>query len=51
MEACWASSARAGLAGRTGLAWAANLIHSPDEVSLEERVAELFIRPSRRFAG
>lgn len=31
------------LAGRTGLAWGANLIHSPNEVSLESRVAELFI--------
>lgn len=31
------------LAGRPGLAWGANLIHSPNEVSLETRVAELFI--------
>jgi len=31
------------LAGRTGLAWGANLIHSPNEVALESRVAELFI--------
>jgi trans-AT polyketide synthase, acyltransferase and oxidoreductase domains len=31
------------LAGRTGVAWGANLIHSPNEVSLESRVAELFI--------
>ena len=34
---------QARLAGRTGLAWGANLIHSPNEVSLESRVAELFI--------
>jgi PfaD family protein len=34
---------RARLAGRTGLAWGANLIHSPNEVALEARVAELFI--------
>jgi len=33
----------AGLAGTTGLAWGANLIHSPNEPVLEERVAELFI--------
>lgn len=31
------------LAGRTGLAWGANLIHSPNEAALEARVAELFI--------
>ncbi|WP_197518201.1 PfaD family polyunsaturated fatty acid/polyketide biosynthesis protein [Mycobacterium intermedium] len=31
------------LAGRTGPAWGANLIHSPNEVALEARVAELFI--------
>lgn len=31
------------LAGRPNLAWGANLIHSPTEVSLETRVAELFI--------
>ncbi|GAB3029367.1 PfaD family polyunsaturated fatty acid/polyketide biosynthesis protein [Mycobacterium bourgelatii] len=31
------------LAGRAGLAWGANLIHSPNEVALEARVAELFI--------
>lgn len=31
------------LDGRPGLAWGANLIHSPNEVSLESRVAELFI--------
>jgi len=34
---------QARLAGRTGLAWGANLIHSPNEVGLEARVAELFI--------
>lgn len=34
---------RARLAGRTGLAWGANLIHSPNELALEARVAELFI--------
>jgi trans-AT polyketide synthase/acyltransferase/oxidoreductase domain-containing protein len=34
---------QARLAGRTGLAWGANLIHSPNEVALEARVAELFI--------
>ena len=34
---------QARLAGRTGLAWGANLIHSPNEVALETRVAELFI--------
>lgn len=34
---------QAALAGRPGLAWGANLIHSPGEVSLETRVAELFI--------
>jgi PfaD family protein len=34
---------RARLAGRTGLAWGANLIHSPNEPALEARVAELFI--------
>jgi PfaD family protein len=33
----------AGLAGTSGLAWGANLIHSPNEPVLEERVAELFI--------
>ena len=31
------------LAGRAGLAWGANLIHSPNEAALEARVAELFI--------
>lgn len=31
------------LVSRPGLAWGANLIHSPNEVSLETRVAELFI--------
>jgi PfaD family protein len=31
------------LAGKTGLAWGANLIHSPNESALEARVAELFI--------
>ncbi|WP_082109761.1 PfaD family polyunsaturated fatty acid/polyketide biosynthesis protein [Mycobacterium sp. UM_Kg1] len=35
---------QAALAGRPGLAWGANLIHSPNEVSLETRVAELFIQ-------
>jgi trans-AT polyketide synthase/acyltransferase/oxidoreductase domain-containing protein len=34
---------QARLAGRTELAWGANLIHSPNEVTLEARVAELFI--------
>ncbi|HEU4362516.1 MAG TPA: PfaD family polyunsaturated fatty acid/polyketide biosynthesis protein [Mycobacterium sp.] len=34
---------QARLAGRPGLAWGANLIHSPNEVALEARVAELFI--------
>jgi PfaD family protein len=34
---------QARLAGRPGLAWGANLIHSPNEVALESRVAELFI--------
>ncbi len=34
---------QARVAGRTGLAWGANLIHSPNEVTLETRVAELFI--------
>lgn len=34
---------QARLAGRTGLAWGANLIHSPNEAVLEARVAELFI--------
>ena len=34
---------QARLAGRTELAWGANLIHSPNELSLETRVAELFI--------
>lgn len=34
---------QARLAGRTGLAWGANLIHSPNELALEARVAELFI--------
>lgn len=34
---------QAALADRPGLAWGANLIHSPTEVSLETRVAELFI--------
>lgn len=33
----------AGLAGTSGLAWGANLIHSPNEPVLEERVAQLFI--------
>ena len=31
------------LAGRPDLAWGANLIHSPHELALEARVAELFI--------
>ncbi|MGB8387944.1 PfaD family polyunsaturated fatty acid/polyketide biosynthesis protein [Mycobacterium sp.] len=34
---------QARLSGKPGLAWGANLIHSPNEVSLEARVAELFI--------
>jgi len=37
------------LAGRTGLAWGANLIHSPNEVALEERVAQLFIERDVRI--
>lgn len=35
---------QARLAGRTGLAWGANLIHSPNEDALEARVAELFVQ-------
>ncbi|WP_231982375.1 PfaD family polyunsaturated fatty acid/polyketide biosynthesis protein [Mycobacterium sp. E787] len=37
------------LAGRTGLAWGANLIHSPNEPALEARVAELFIAQDVRI--
>ncbi|WP_216823765.1 PfaD family polyunsaturated fatty acid/polyketide biosynthesis protein [Mycobacterium rhizamassiliense] len=37
------------LAGRTGLAWGANLIHSPNEAALEARVAELFIEKGVRI--
>ncbi|WP_241520599.1 PfaD family polyunsaturated fatty acid/polyketide biosynthesis protein [Mycobacterium paraense] len=40
---------RARLAGRTGLAWGANLIHSPHEPALEARVAELFIEHDIRI--
>jgi PfaD family protein len=40
---------QARLAGRTGLAWGANLIHSPNEVALEARVAELFIERGVRI--
>ena len=35
--------------GRPGLAWGANLIHSPNEVALESRVAELFITQAVRI--
>jgi trans-AT polyketide synthase, acyltransferase and oxidoreductase domains len=32
-----------GLSGTAGAVWGANLIHSPNETSLESRVAELFV--------
>jgi trans-AT polyketide synthase, acyltransferase and oxidoreductase domains len=40
---CGLSAIERGLAGTTGLAWGANLIHSPQEPAVESRVAELYI--------
>lgn len=41
---------QASLVGKSGLAWGANLIHTPHEVAREECVAELFIARGVRLA-